>query len=209
MTVSIGGAPSSGVRNSVRHFAAAALAALDADLDLVVDIGPWRHSAPSDGTLASTDSERVWLHGWLVAPVAPEPAAAARFEFVFSEEIAHFVLFHAGVPHEGDRAVFFQELFATWFKYGHVVVDGGVPSTWLQVHPIPVPGEAYEVGTHLGAALATSRASRERLDAWLSCSPGADADLVRLVHNTEATLATPLRSQQVASAYRDAPRTAS
>jgi hypothetical protein len=128
-----------------------------------------------------------------------------RVGWILLEELAHVVLGREGVPHEGV-AVFYQELFATWFQFASLVGKGRLDLSRIRTWPI-TDQEAhhsvrlpYHLGKHLGAALAGSVANQQHLDRWLTAP--TDEVWRRRTIAAQQELTPPLTADAVAESYR-------
>jgi hypothetical protein len=104
-----------------------------------------------------------------------------------------------------QRAAFFHECFATWVQYDALVSSGRVPISLLKTTPVQPQQPYYELGKHLGAALAGSDANARHLSE-LAKRPTAQPAKRDLIEWARGVLKPPLTVDAVVSAYQQRSR---
>jgi hypothetical protein len=164
VTVSIEGTGQEG-RAELEAALASALAELDWDPVLTVRLEvPTGEPAGAKG--GANDAGLWFSPGWLAE------AREAEIYSVACEEVAHRYLGTLGVPHTTNNlAIFYQELFGSWFALTQGMNHPSFQASHLKVMPMPKPGSDlstlyYCAGTHIGAYFAGIALARSELEKW-------------------------------------------
>jgi hypothetical protein len=189
----------------IRACTSTALAKLGAeDLDLVVRVWGlpgWLQAAP-DGIEASAGDGEISLHRSVLSMFGD----ARRLCWILYEEVAHVVLSRAGLPHggHGTVAAFFQEAFAAWFQFDEFVASGRYAREDVRTTPVSSAQDWYELGKHVGAAVAGSAPNQLHLDDWFA-QPNAIARKVEMVRWSLDEFVQPLTVDGMVAAYARRP----
>lgn len=124
--------------------------------------------SPDPDAHAQAEDDGIALSPLLFTDYAPKKIRRVRLGFLIHEEIAHHVLGKAGVPHGGlgTVEVFVQEAFAHWYWVSTFVSRGLISESMLRFPSIPTVHGHYQLGCHLGAALAGVRKSTKLIEEW-------------------------------------------
>jgi hypothetical protein len=149
-------------RAAMREAAERALEFLDAeDEALRIEIGHPPDAPP--GTDCGANERGVWIRRESLGR-----GPRLRVQFLIYEEVAHYVIARRGLPHAGGAGMIglLQELFAGYVQYS-LLVRHHAPHEIAAINFYPIHGAEprafYEVGKHIGLAVAGRPAAHVRV----------------------------------------------